>query len=244
LSRQGKRGRRSLQGPTCELHPPTHGCVPRDADRRFETTARRCPSARTRPDGGVLPALPSGRPRERLRRSKMTLLAQRSRAVYRVYDEQEYISGAVGRDGSEQRLQSSWRRGTASAAAVALLAVGLGSVASITLLALRAPGGKLLNAHKGAHLGVIHGAPIALARKTITSGRPAPTSDRAHGAKLHRRGLTRARPAPRSIASRTRARHIARPVAAATLPLQTAGAAAKVSDHSSAVRQAEFGFER
>lgn len=173
----------------------------------------------------------------------MTLLAQRSRAVYRVYDEQEYISGAVGRDGSEQRLQSSWRRGTASAAAVALLAVGLGSVASITLLALRASGGKLVNAHKAAPAGVIRSAPIAVARKTIMRDWPAPTSDRAHGAKLHRRGLTRARLAHRSIASRSRARRIARPVPASTLPLQIAGAAAKVIEHSSAMRHAEFGFE-
>ncbi len=246
MSRKGRDGRRSLQGPTCEIHPPTHRYVPRDADRRFDRRRHGdAHPARTRPEAGALPALSSGRPRGAHRDIPVSALAQRPRAVYRVYDEQDYVSGAVGLDCLVAHRHSGC--GGVAVAVSALLVAGLASAAVIAIQALRVSDAKRVAHVLGAPgEGAARRVPSTAARGAIASlarGVEPTRAMRVAEAPHHLDArFTRSSPPASSSASTART-HTPRPVVSVAAQATSRGAT-DASDRASAVRRPEFGFER
>jgi len=71
------------------------------------TTARRCPSARKRPEVGAFPTPAPGRPRATSGHGAVGLLTRAPREVYRVLGEEEYLTCADLREAGAGEIESS-----------------------------------------------------------------------------------------------------------------------------------------
>jgi hypothetical protein len=141
------------------------------------TTARRCPSARKRPEAGYLPTLASGRPRGVRREDTMTLPGRAPREVYRVYTEAEFFATAVadaelfepvgGASISAERR----RRRLAGVAALAGAMGTVGGVVAVTIArAPRHAGGTGGGAGRAARVYVARRTPLNASSQAWSGG--------------------------------------------------------------------------
>lgn len=215
------------------------------------TTTRRCPSARKRPEARYLPISASGRPRARaIGGSTLRFPGRRSREIYRVYSQDEFLDGAAQGflDGVERRHA----RGDGSSAAhggerrlrrlagAAMLAGAVGAVGSV--VAMHGPRTPRSVARYD------RGASATGRSRTYLAGRPTSSSSGHASVRTSRVGRVRRGPRPRLREARVQAgppaaearpaligepHQVSRLVAVAT----TSAAANTPSTHP------EFGFE-
>jgi hypothetical protein len=182
----------------------------------------------------------------------VTLLARRSREVYRVYGELEYLSGAADADCPAPAVPDAPRRRGGSAAAVTALLVVGGT--SVTLLATRGSGASGAKPApdarpSGSPVAAAHTASLSASRaRQVVRTRPRPIRriagiDSAHQRRSAVGGLPRKRHAAVLVSAAT-VRRIAYARGAVAVAVAAPRQASNPGEGQSPSRRQEFGFER